>query len=480
MQILTVIIFIAFFGKSYQIFGIGNYGVTALDIFTLIFFIVTAKKVIWDGVSLEIPKNHFAFFFLCFIIAVLLSGITPLFWTGEGYIVQYLKSAAHLYFLCLFTFICLSYPLKPEVWRNVIRTWIILSIAINLFAIYQIIARALDWPLAWLNYSNISLLGRGELSNTEDVVQLSLKYSNFYRATSFFTEPSTLAIYNLYIITFLLIPFLQKERPFLKSKPFNIFCFVLSIGTLFLTFSISGFIGISLIAGSVLLFEKRKNIGTILIAAASSVILILVFDGFVNYYAGISVVGLFEKRISGIISITGKKKFVEGESFSGRIKNANESIAVWEEYPVFGKGLGLTYKSKKSEISYSDFTVLAVLAELGVVGLAAFVALFVSLLIIASNFIRFPMLIRGDDPEKQRLLGLVYYILVIQIVINFLVGNQLISEGLWYPLGMAFSIVAMYFKKNGDGFFVIKLRPVPLKAAFTRRAANYLKAENQK
>ncbi len=480
MQFLIVLIFIAFFGKSYQVFSIGTYGVTSLDILSLILFIVTAKKVIWDGVALKIPKNHSVFFFLCFIIAVLLSGLTPLFWAGEGHIVQYFKSAAHLYFLCLFTFICLCYPLKPDVWKNVIRTWIVLSIIINLFAIYQIFARAMDLPLAWLNYSNISLLGRGELANTEDVVQLSLKYSNFYRATSFFTEPSTLAIYNLYIFTFLLIPFLQKEKPFIKSKAFNIFCFVLSVGTLFLTFSISGFVGIVLIVGSILLFEKRKRIGPILIACFSTIILILVFDGFVNYYAGISVVGLFEKRISGIISITGKKKYIEGESFSGRIRNVNESISIWEENPIIGNGLGLTYKSKKSDISYSDFTVFAVLAELGAVGLAAFCALFASLVIITVNFIRFPMLIRDEDADKQRLLGLVYYILVIQIVINFLVGNQLISDGLWYPLGMAFSIIAMYFKKKGDGFIIIRFRSVPLKASVKHRIGNYLNVESQR
>lgn len=469
MQILLVTIFIAFFLSPYQLFSIGKFGVTLTEISALVLYIYVIKKIIWDGIELKIVKHPAHIFLLMFLGAVFLAGLNPLFDSEGSTILQYLKSALHLLFVMSFAFICIAYPITKEMWSAIVKTWLICSIFLNVFAIYQIFARAFDLPFAWLEYTNISLTGRDSYESVEDVAQLSLKFANFYRATSIFSEPSTLAIFNLYIISFIVIPYIQKTGQFLKSKGLNIFIFVLSVVTLFLTFSLSGTLGIFIIIFSILFLERRKKFVLVLSTFLGAVILLFVADVAVKSYANISVLELFSKRIGGIISYTtGRSKLVEGESFDGRIANAEQIIEIWENYPITGIGLGLTYRNKGTDIEHSDITLLAILAEMGIVGFLVFIALFTSLVASAVIWLLKPYMLRNLPPGLQRLAGLAFYIMLVQFVINFLVGNQLISVGSWFPMGIVFGIIRLAGIESGGRTYSFKFTSIPLKEMFRR------------
>lgn len=440
---MYVVLFLAYlsgFANTYQVFAIGTYGVTMMDLVLVLFYAIIIKKLIWDGEPLRFRMNPAIMFLFVFIAGILLSGFTPLFESSAEQLMQYLKSTIHLFFLILLTLIAAFFPIKTKFWVNIIRLFLLLSVFINLFGIYQIFARAYDLPFAWLEATNVSLTNRGEFA-IEEYSQLSLKYGNFFRATSIFTEPSALAGFNLYIFIYILIPYIKKSGHFFKSKLFTLFIFVLSLVTTFLTFSLTGFLGIMLVLSAVFFLDYTGKKIRILPFVAGSIILIFVADIVVTKNFNISVLELFSNRITGLIG-SSDRSWVEGESFGGRLDNISEVLMVWEEDPILGKGTGLTQYSKASHIKYSDNGALAALAENGVLGFIGFVGMFASLFWMCFRMIKFRDLKDKFSPDEFSVTSVLFYVMILQFVVNFVSGNNVISAALWTIMAMMFSVAA--------------------------------------
>ncbi|TAL69763.1 MAG: hypothetical protein EPN82_03845 [Bacteroidetes bacterium] len=481
VQIFLISIFFTIFLYNYQVFPLfGTYGVTSLDLVTLLFYMYFAKRVIWNGDRLTIGWHNAIYYFIGLLAAIFISGLTPLFTGSAPEVIQFLKTSVHFVFLGFIVFIAISYPIKTEVWTNVIRMWMILSIIINIFGMYQIPARAYDLPFAWLDFTNISMGVRGSV-DVSQIKQLSLHYGDFFRATSIFPEPSALASFNVVIFIFLLIPYIQKTKPFFKSKILNTVMFVTTLTGLFLTFSMTGFIGVFLIIFGIFMLESFRRLVPLIIILISSIILIFLTDSITEKFTGVSVAGLFQNRIEGIWhygSVT--KEGMEGESIYGRVHTAKRSINIWKKHPINGCGIGLTAYDKKEGIYFSDFSSLTALAETGLIGFISLTGMFIFLIIITGKYITRKLLITDFSIEHKRLLGLLFYLMLHQVLINYMTGNNFVKDALWVPMGMIFSVINVTIIKQGGKVFTLELMKIPLKNTIGRALNKYLSIKEKK
>lgn len=465
MKTLIQLIFASYFFQGFQIFAIGTFGVSATEILLLIFYCLLVKKTVWDGVELNITPTPAFIFFIILIVSALLSGLTPLFDPMNDKLIQYFKTTSHFLFKVAFTLACFVYPIKKEVWSGAIRTWLYFSIVINFFAVYQIIARAYDLPLAWIQFTNVSYTLRGEAGSIEDIEQLSLRFENFFRATSIFSEPSALAQFNLYILAFLIIPFIHTLKPLVSSKILNILMFVGSLLAIFLAFSLTGALGAFVMLLGIVFIERKRILKQLSVFIVISLSLLIITDTIISNYVDISVLSLFSQRIESVI--TGDKSYyIEGESFDTRTESASKGLIIWKEHPIIGCGLGLTQYQRSVNMIFSDFSIMTVLAEMGIIGFIAFTGLFVALFILAFKTIKDHS--EDSSAEEKTLLHISLYIVIFQIMFNFITSNILVNTHLWMPLGMVISIIMNVKSKNSAPSFIFKILNVPLKNYFRK------------
>jgi O-antigen ligase len=436
--------------------------------------------VLWNGDKLKIWTNPAFLFFVGLLCAIIISGITPWMDGNQKMIIQYIKTALHFIFMGFVVFIAMSYPIKTRIWTQVIQMLLIISIFINLFGVYQIIARAYNLPFAWIPITNVSFTSRG-LTDISEVGQLSLNFGSFFRATSIFSEPSALAGFNLIIIIFVLIPWVQKQNSFFKSKALNITIFVIAIIGLFLAFSLTGYFGFAILIITILVFEKSKRIFSLIKILSLMLVLLVIVDSIVYYYSDESVFRLIEQRVGFIFSSKGSnKESILGESYVGRSQTFKKILLVWEDNPIVGQGLGLTIYNKKQDIMYSDSSVFTALAEMGIIGFISFVGFLITILIVSGKY----LLKRKEHSElsadTRRITGIVFYQMVFILVGNTLSGNNLIFHGLWFPLMMFISILHSADIELGKSFYEVQILKEPLKISLGRAIGKYLEIAKSK
>lgn len=463
MQAILIVIFLTYFFTGFQLIAIAGYGVTLLDVSLLIFYFLIFKRLLWDGEKIKFSITPPLIFTVLLLGIVLLSGITPLLSGKSDWFIQFLKSSLHFYYLAGFAIICAIYPIEIKTWSSIIKMWIFLSVIINVFGIYQIFARAYNLPLAWIEFTNISM-ARGDEEIAEDALrQLSLSYGSFFRATSIFSEPSALGSFNSYILSFILVPIVFKFKNFIQNTSLLTITIILCAAGLLLTFSLTAFVGFAFIIFGFLLMQRIKNMHRFLYITATVFIIILAADGILLQYLDISVIELFTKRLEGIAAYGQTDKMVYGESFGGRLLGAQKAVEIWESYPIFGIGLGLTSKNTINNLEFSDFTIFSVLSELGILGFLAFIGLFLSLFWISVNLIKKEKFRAAHNEDELKLMHIVFFILIVQFIINFISGNAFIVINLWGPLAIVLSIINQAFIKQEHKVISIKLVKIPLK-----------------
>ncbi|MDD3125403.1 MAG: O-antigen ligase family protein [Candidatus Kapabacteria bacterium] len=450
MQAILLIIFIAHFAFGFQLFAVGTFGITALEVAVLLFYCVFFVKVLRENCKFSIPRHALPAVLGVFIVSVILSGVSLMTSFASAEIIQFFKTFIHLIFLMLLTVLGVSYEFDKKLIDNIFKLWLILSLPINIFGIYQIFARAFDLPLAWLEYTNVTLALRGS-TDAEDVVkQLSLQFGNFFRATSVFSEPSALAAFNLNVFILCIIPYVQKAKPLIKSKFLLISIFVFCVAGLFLTFSLTGVLGCALILLSILFLEAKKVRIRILKIIIAGIILLIPADLLIEDYTETSVFELFSQRITGILGGNDRMASdgIDGESFATRAGAFGKSFDIWKTSPIFGVGIGLTQYNKEVDLNFSEFTIMAVLSELGIIGTVAFIAFFVLLFKITLQMRRHVARNALPDPSLARQYGLVYYLLLIQFEINFITSNHLVAANLWIHILLVLIPVANYLRQK--------------------------------
>jgi hypothetical protein len=187
-----------------------------------------------------------------------------------------------------------------------------------------------------------------------------------------------------------------------------------------------------------------------------------------------SAIEVLRTRVAGIF--LGEKSTIglEGESFRGRLKNASLTFHVWNKHPIIGAGLGLLGYDKDIDINFSDYGSLTVLAEIGIPGIISFTGMFFALFYI---LIRIRKNIRHFDnlsAEKQRLVELAFYILIVEFLINFISGNSIVNFQMWNPLAIVFSIINTSLIETEQKKYTVTVVKAPLKVTFSNALAKYI------
>jgi len=468
MIIIYNLILISYFLRVFELFPIGSYGFTFIDLSIILFLLLFIKRTIWNGDNIYILKRAFLISLISLFFSAIISGFNPLISHSSADLIQFIKSFSHFAFFIAFALVVSIYPIGIETLKKSLKLWLILSILINIFGAYQIYARAFDMPLAWVEITNSSFNTRGTIDN-EGITQLSLKFKNFYRATSIFSEPSALAAFNLIILSFTLIPkFIFNKTLFKSNLILNLILFS-SLIALFLTFSLTAVAGVGIILSVMLLLENKTNLKSYIKYSIFGILIIVIADRIIYSYAEISVLELFFKRLYSIFAFgTRGVTYIEGESFGTRLESAMMSFDIWKYNIFFGTGMGLTFANGYF-LSFSDYSFLHALVELGIFGALAFTSLLILITIQIYkirkklNLKRLNSNTKLEYSTEEILLSSSFYMMLILIFLNHFTTNNLIGAELWVPLSIPIILILNYYIKENKGITKINLSNISMK-----------------
>lgn len=460
MTIILSIIFAFSTLAAFQVFAIGTYGVAPVIIALAFFYFYFLKRVIWNGDKLQFQPNASLTLLAIVVAIVLISGINPLISANKYEITQFLKTSIHFLFLTTFTLICCFYKIENLSWKTVLKVFLLLSIFINVFGIYQVSARAFDLPLAWLELSNESLTARGTASGFDPYQQLALQFENFFRATSIFSEPSLYASYNIIVLIFLVVPLLKTKRGIIKSNLVKGIVLTLAVAGLFLTFSLTGLLSFAAIAFAVFLFERSKRLKYFVYFLIGTIFVIAITDTLVENVTEISVAKLFSNRLEKIYkSKRIGAESIEGESVSTRYDYQKRAVEIWAQHPFLGCGIGLVAYNKKVDLKFADTGLTQVIAETGAIGTLFYLAFFGSLFIALLKLNREANKNEELSNIDKSLASCSFYLLIHIVIINFITANNFITPISWLYLGFIVSVMNNLFSKLGYRLKVIEFLP---------------------
>lgn len=445
INISLYVISILYFVGMFQLTSIGDFGVQPSYVGIILLFSLFLYHFVTNKVSINlapiVPVKSL-------ILLQASAGLALIFVISNpnADVIQFIKSYSHFIFLTFFALTLGVINLEGKVFVNIFRIWLIVSILLNIFGIYQLFARAFELPLAWIDLNNVSISGNED----QEFQQLSLKFKNFYRATSIFSEPSALAGFNLAILSTLITPiFKPNSYTIFKSKAFLNFIFILSVITLFVTFSLTAVMGLGLLAIAYVMFNKNINYLRIFKTTLYVVVLMIAADVVIEAYFETSLLGLFYTRITNVLGLSNVG--IVGESFTTRSNNFVSSFGVWMENPIVGVGLG--HSKYFSEFSYSDYGIMHALMETGIIGGFFFLMIFISLI---SEMLLLKNRIVTLSSKLQYLVNSAFYLTFILIGTNFISGNSFINIYLWYHIGIIIAIISCAKYKLGDDLSPIR------------------------
>jgi hypothetical protein len=426
----------------FPLYALATYQFTLQDFGVISFIVIGFLKIFYFGERISIKANEQIVLFVLIFLCVVLSSSKPLLSGNSGYILQYLKSSFHWFYLAVILLLLWVIPIAPTTWLKIIKGWLVASIFVNLFGIYQLPARIYDLPFAMLSFSN---LGLGIAENKENM-QIVLQFENFYRATSIFSEPSSLAAYNSLTLVLLLIPSIVCRYRFFKSNVIHFSVLFLALIGLFLTFSLTGVIQVVFIlSGTLLILPREKIVRFVRNIILISVPLLLVADVVVEKYTNTSLIFLYQKRIGGIfgLKVGGNKEGTLGESLYARSLAIEGAYNVWINNPTLGIGIGCARYSKIVDVDSIVFTTstpFQLLCDMGTHSVFIFYLFLGSMVVRGAFFIRKTIDKNTNIFKPEIILGTLSCFLSI-LIISFSTGGIIfIDITTWVFMGMICSI----------------------------------------
>jgi len=371
-----------------------------------------------------------------------ISAIQPLLGGSYSEILQAIKTSLHFYSLWAFAIVCIVARVTADEWLPALRLSAIQSLGIASYGLYQIPARAFGWPGGWIEITNSNYATKVD-SFAVDTTQLALQFGDFFRATSIFSEPSSLALYSATILSLVAVPWLTGTKPIIQSRALVSAIIIINLLALFVTFSLTGLMLLAIIIATCLYVRPRRVLNRLVVGVLVASVGIVAADIKIHEELGVSVLDLFGRRISSIAS--GKAAVSEseivGESYTQRTSDYQTSYEAFLESPYIGVGPGNFSNSqagRRHNSPYPSTTWGSVLAEQGILGILTFGGLMVVLLVGSIQLLRH----RGVDGEN--LTAGIHVIVPVRVLILIFVGltgNNFVSNVLWIDVGLIASII---------------------------------------
>lgn len=475
-QLLILLIFIGFPFHGFQFFSVGTLGVTPSDFFIILVVIYTILSISLTKAKISIVDHSLPKIIILFALACFFSIIKPLFNSSDGHIFQFFKTYTHLLYLMVFGFLAFVVEIDNKSLLRIFKWLLVISILVNIYSFYQLIARVYDLPFAWVKLNNQALADRGT-GSLDNYRQLALKYKNFYRATSIFSEPSALASWNLFMLSILFPLISDKSKGLFRNRSYIIFQIVLTLLTLLITFSLTAFLGIvTIFTFLFIIANSKEKIKYLKITLFGLTILALV-DIMLSQLLGVSVFLLLFERIYLIVTslMSDEILLVTGDSFFFRAERMIEGFKTYIEYPFSGIGMGL-FSEYNTDIEFPDNSISQVVAETGFLGMVFFILIFSS-----SIYTVFYLLKKHKKNPFLSELDLVLLkiaglINVYQFFLNFASANIFVTIGMWIPFFISFSIISKLLIKSGKDRLNIVIYKESIMEKFSKRFKTYLKS----
>lgn len=425
---------------GWAIFFVLNYGVTLLDFNVLFAYFLLLFSLVFQKKSLNIAVNYSNMLFFAFNVIIFLTIINPIINGNSSEITQNLKSTSHYYYIVFFVILTFSELLKPRTFVFVVKGLIWLIFLFDIYGIYQLFARALGLPFGWLEYSNTGIMSRLEIVGT--IQQTTVSFGSFYRINSIFVEPSVLASFNIFLFIFLVIPWIQQRTGFVKKNKILLVLLSTCLASLFLTYSLTGLASLFAVLLLMALIENYNSYKVIFKVIVIGVVIVILSNFLMIELFGIDLLKLFFIRVENVFSFGSDE--MGGESFTTRVENTLSTIAIWAQNPLFGVGLGLLGYQKEFTALFSDTTIFSVLAETGIFSFIIFVSMLYSLLFSSIKLYKATRNTTIVSSEEKKLIGIVPYIVMFEIVRCSFTANILIYFILWMELSFAFFVLNYY------------------------------------
>jgi len=420
----------------FQLFSIAGYGFTFTDLMFVVAYLSVAYQFFVQKRVFTFLETKVLYSIILLTLSFILSAIGLLTWGNDASLIQYFKTLSHFIYVSLWGVFLLGSEIKPDAYFKLIRAILVASLLINIYAIYQLFARIYDLPLAYIQISNQQFLTRGFDKELGEANQIVLKFENFYRATSIFSEPSALASFNLMNVIFLIVPKVSKVKPFIQKNWLNNLILIFVLIVLMLSFSLTGLSLISVFLIS-LIFINKININKFIKNFIILAVLLIAIDQIVSNYTNISVLNLFYQRVEGLIASSPKKgEMVVGESAPDRIASIKNAITLYKESPIFGIGLGNTYFHPKSTARFSQSAFFSILSEAGIIGAIALIFFYFNIFR-GSLFVHNEVLnTQSFSPELATMQTLPVFIIILTIVSGILLSDTIITTSYWSTFGI--------------------------------------------
>lgn len=459
---------------AFQFFNVGSLGVTPSDFFIFVFIIYTLLIFIFTKKYVSIPNHSLPKIIIFFTLASLLSILQPIHSGESKQIIQFFKTFAHLLYLIIFGFLAFVLPKDEKNIYQILKVILLLSIIINIYSFYQLAARAFDLPFAWLDLNNVGFGERGS-GEQADFQGLALQYKNFYRATSFFSEPSALASWNLLNLSIIIPLITNKRNQIFKNRSYLIFSFVFSILTMLITFSLTAFVGLFLLFLFSFYVASRKNKIFIFKLFGIGIIITVIIDLLLAEFLEISVINLIFERIFKILSsiMTGKIVLVTGDSFFSRWDKIVIGFDTYLSYPITGVGIGLFQFNNAFGEHFTDNSISQVMSEIGFLGGLSFTLIFTSAFYACLYLLKKAKKTKKLSENDTALIQIAAFIIIYEFFINFGPGNIFVALGMWLPLFLVIRIIFNSFDKLDHQKLNIKITQKTFVSKFIERINQY-------
>lgn len=441
-----------------QLFSIGGFGVTPLEFSLVGIFGIAAYRWLWLAQPIRLPRSYEVLGIVAILGAVTISAAGVVLDGSSPVVTQTLKTYAHFIYLWMVGLVFLCIPISAEDWIRALRVHFVIATVVMVYGLYQLPARVFDWPLAWIDVSNVSFT-RG-LSDDTEVGQIALKFQNFYRATSIFSEPSSLSGYATATLVMLIVPYFRGTASIIRQRWWFWTVIVLSVLSIFLAFSITGLLLLSAALLAMVVAYPRESARRLAIVGVCSLVFVGVADRAVEAVTNISVIELFGQRLQSYVSgaaADDELGTIAGDSFSQRLQDYQTALVAWEDAPVTGVGPGSFAESAAGRQYSQPFLstlIGSVLVEFGLIGFVLIIGGLVGFLIRSWIVERqWTKQHRGRDLPEEQIASFIPFRWLL-IVLTTVTGNFLITPAFWFDVAMLLTMQMAVLRKMGEGSWV--------------------------
>jgi len=366
--------------------------------------------------------------------AVLLS-VAVNFWNWEGpQWAEFSTLWLQLFFATLLYLALANLKSSQEQLRSLLRLWIFVAVIVSLYGLYQILARNLDWPLAYLPYLHPV--------PTPSYLEWGLGFSGYVRPSSFLREPTYLGNYLLapLLVTGILL-FLGHDRLWLfRSRLVNHAALWIILLALLSSFAVSTYLTLALVFLMGWLLDRRAStlflrMGIILLAIVT--VLVLIFQVLEIHF----ITALWERGARIIRAFIASDGMPIDPSTRARFEDAILALNVWIHHPMFGVGLNqLQFVGPQyAPAHFYPWVVeegqvhniwLEILVQTGIVGFV-----FVSFIWVRGLSMMRQAFYNGEDLFRGLALAF-WYVLVTAMIRGFMDGPSFIFPQYWFYLGL--------------------------------------------